>query len=58
MIGFLLAAAITIPCIDGWEMIDRINQNEWLEPQTKKEIIVEIKKVMDCEYYGRQEETN
>jgi len=56
MISFLLA--ISIPCIDGWEMIDRVNQNEWLEPQTKEELIIEIKKVMDCEYYGRQEETN
>ena len=58
MIGFLLASTITIPCADGWKMINRINQNDWLEPQTKKELIIEIKKVMDCDYYGRQEKTN
>lgn len=54
MISFLLAASI--PCMDGWAIIDRVQKQEYLSPKDKEEIIVEIKEVMDCD--GRQEKTN
>lgn len=54
MISFLLA--VSIPCMDGWAIIDRINKSEYLSPSDKEEIIVEIKQVMDCD--ARQKKTN
>ena len=54
MIEFLLSASIS--CLDGWAIIDRVKKQEYLSPQDKKEIIHEIKRVMDCD--GRQEKTN
>ena len=54
MIEFLLMASIT--CMDGWAIIDRVKANEYLTPQDKKEIIREVKRVMDCD--GRQEKIN
>ena len=54
MIEFLLMASIS--CMDGWAIIDRVEKQKYLSPQDKKEIIREIKQVMDCN--GRQKETN
>ena len=54
MIEFLLSASIS--CADGWAIIDRVKKQEYLSPQDKKEIIHEIKKVMDCD--GRQKKIN
>ena len=54
MIEFLLMASIS--CMDGWAIIDRVKQQKYLSPQDRKEIINEVKRVMDCD--GRQEKIN
>ena len=46
MIEFLLMASIS--CHDGWQIIQRVRENNYLSEQDKKEIIREIKKTMKC----------
>ena len=54
MIDFLLSASIS--CADGLAMIDRVKKHEFLIAQDKREIIHELKQVMDCD--ARQKKIN
>lgn len=46
MLEYLLTASIA--CHDGWQIIDRVKKDENIDTVTRREIIREIKNVMDC----------
>ena len=46
MVELLLMASIA--CHDGWKIIDRVKKDDNIDNVTKREIIREIKNVMDC----------
>lgn len=57
MVELLLMASIT--CHDGWKIIDRVKKDDNIDNVTRREIIREVKNVMDCyddkeTYKGRE----
>ena len=38
----------SIACHDGWKIIDRVKKDDNIDNVTRREIIREIKNVMDC----------